>query len=94
VSSKTRIVFMTRVRFAGSQVRKDWLLAHFWLVRPIESPRFVKVERIGPRVWLYWFKIRDESELDTEFMSWMAEARMIGDQEHLGGVLAEISAAG
>ena len=87
VSSKMRIAFMTRVRFAGCQVRKNWLLAHFWLVRRIESPRFTKVETLGPRVWLYSFTIRDESDIDAEVMTRMAEARLVGDQEHLGGVL-------
>ena len=87
VSSKTRIAFMRRVRFGGCQVRKDWLLAAFWLVRRIESPRFTKVESLGPRIWLYYFPIRDEMDIDAEMMSWLAEARLIGDQEHLGGVL-------
>jgi hypothetical protein len=87
VSSKTRIAFMTRVRFGGCQVRKDWLRAAFWLVREVRSPRFTKVETLGPRVWLYHVAIRDESDLDDEFMAWMKEARLVGDQEHLGGVL-------
>jgi hypothetical protein len=87
VSSMSRIAFMTRVRFGGCQVRKDWLLAAFWLVREVRSARFTNVERLGPKVWLYHLAIRDESDLDAEFMSWMAEARLIGDQEHLGGVL-------
>jgi hypothetical protein len=87
VSSKTRIAFMTRVRFGGCQVRKDWLLAAFWLVREVRSPRFSKVETLGPKVWLYHFPIREKSDLDEEFMGWMAEARLIGDQQHLGGVL-------
>ena len=87
VSSKSRIAFMTRVRFAGCQVRKDWLLAAFWLVRQVRSPRFSKVESLGPRIWLYHFPIRDESDIDDEMMAWMAEARLVGDQEHLGGAL-------
>jgi hypothetical protein len=87
VSSKSRIAFMTRVRFGGCQVRKDWLLASFWLVREVRSPRFSKVETLGPRIWLYSIPIRDESDIDDEFMAWLAEARLVGDQEHLGGVL-------
>lgn len=94
VSSKSRIAFMTRVRFAGCQVRKDWLLAGFWLVRRIESARFSKVESLGPRIWLYWFPIRAESDIDAEMISWLAEARLVGDQEHLGGVLDPLPSGG
>jgi hypothetical protein len=84
VSSKTRIAFMTRVRFAGCQVRKDWLLAGFWLARKVDSPRFSKVEYLGPKAWVYYLPIRDEPDLDEEFLSWLAEARRVGNQEHLG----------
>jgi hypothetical protein len=87
VSSKTRIAFMTRVRFAGCQVRKDWLMAGFWLTRKVESPRFAKVEYLGPKAWVYSVPIRDEGDLNDELLGWLQEARMVGDQEHLGGAL-------
>jgi hypothetical protein len=87
ISSKSRIAFMTRVRFGSLQVRKDWLALQFWLVREIRSSRFTKTEHLGPRIVLYTLPLRAEAEIDAELMSWMAEARLIGDQEHLGGVL-------
>lgn len=47
--TKSRISFQGRVRFAGvAAVRKDALVAGFWLKRRIESPRFGRVEFIPP----------------------------------------------
>jgi hypothetical protein len=58
--------------FRGRPRARDWLLAAFWLVRRVESPRFSKVETLGPRIWLYYFRIRDESDIDDEMMASIA----------------------
>ena len=81
--SKTRIEFMTRVRFAGCQVRKEYLRASFWLKRRAESPRFVRTEFIPPNNWVYLFEIRHETDIDDDIRAFLREARAVGDQEHV-----------
>jgi hypothetical protein len=80
--SKTRIEFMTRARFTGATVRKDYLKSGLWLKRRAESRHFTKVELIGKRDWLHYFDIRDESDIDEELMTLVREARTVGDQEY------------
>jgi hypothetical protein len=80
--SRSRIEFMTRARFAGVQVRRDWLRLGFWLKHRVDSPRFAKVEFLGGRDWLYAIRLRDESELDPELAAWLRAARLVGDQRH------------
>jgi hypothetical protein len=79
--SKTRIEIMTRARFTGATVRRDYLKSGLWLKRRADSARFTKVELVGKRDWLHYFDIRDESDIDDELMALLAEARKVGDQE-------------
>jgi hypothetical protein len=79
--SKTRIEIMTRARFTGAVVRKDYLRASLWLKHRVDSLRFVKVEHFGGNDWGHTFEIRDESDIDAELMALLAEARKVGDQE-------------
>jgi hypothetical protein len=51
--SKTRIEFMTRVRFAGCQVRRDYLRASIWLRRRVDSPRMVRIDRLGKSDYIH-----------------------------------------
>lgn len=78
--SKTRIEIMTRARFTGAQVRRDYLKVGLWLKRRVESPRFTKVEHLGQSDWLYYFDIRDESDIDDELLTLLRESRTVGDQ--------------
>jgi hypothetical protein len=78
--SKTRIEFMTRARFAGVSVRRDFVWLAFWLKRQVDSPRFDKVESYGGRDWGYKLRIRYEAQLDDELRGWLREARTVGDQ--------------
>ena len=79
--SRTRIEIMTRARFTGVVVRKDYLRASLWLKRRVDSPRFVKIEHFGRNDWGHYFEIRDESDIDEELMTLAREARAVGDQE-------------
>jgi hypothetical protein len=84
VPAKTRVAFMVRVRFATvNRVRRDGLVCHLWLKRPIESARFTKVELLGRSGWIHHFVLRSEAELDDELRGWMREAYAVGRQEHL-----------
>lgn len=78
--SKTRIEIMTRARFTGCQVRRDYLKAGLWLKRRVDSPRFTKVEYLGHSDWVYSFDIRDESDIDEELLTLLRESRAVGDQ--------------
>jgi hypothetical protein len=79
--SKSRIELMTRARFAGVRVRRDWIWFSFWLKRQVESPRFDKVDVYG-HDWVYQLRLRDESQLDDELRHWLHEARTVGDQQY------------
>jgi len=82
-SNKSRIAFMTRVRFGGVQVRNDYLRVSFWLKRRIASPRIVKYEEYGPRDFGYIFELRDPDGIDAEVREWLREACAVGRQDHL-----------
>lgn len=77
--SKTRIELMTRARFAGVQVRRDWLRLGFWLKHEIASPRFARVDHYG-KDHVYQLDLRDAGQLDEELLAWLREARSVGDQ--------------
>ena len=79
---KTRIAFMTRVRFGGCQVRRDRLRAAVWLKRRVDSPRIVRTEFLPPDNWIHEFDIRAVTDLDDEAVGWLREAYDIGDQRH------------
>jgi hypothetical protein len=72
---------MTRARFTGAMVRKDYLRASLWLKRRVDAPRFVKIDHFGGDDWGHTFEIRDESDIDEELMALAREARRVGDQE-------------
>jgi hypothetical protein len=79
--SKTRIEIMTRARFTGAVVRKDYLRCAFWLKRRVDSPRFTKIEHFGSANWGHYFEIHDELDIDEEILALAREARRVGDQE-------------
>ena len=79
--NKTRISFQGRARFASvNRVTRDGLACHLWLKRPIESPRFTRVEHFPPADYVHNFKLTDRSELDDELARWIAEAYEVGMQ--------------
>ncbi len=78
---KTRIAFMTRMRFAGARVQRRALEVAFLLTRRVESARFARVEQFGPRSFGYYVKIRRAEELDDELREWLVEAYDVGLQK-------------
>jgi hypothetical protein len=66
---KTRIAIMVDVRFAAiNRIGHDAIRAHLWL-REHQAPRtdrFVKIERLGERDWLYHFVVSDDLPIDAE----------------------------
>ena len=78
--SKTRIELMTRARFTGAVVRKDYLRSTLWLKRRADHRLFTKVELLGRRDWLHHFEIHDEADIDAALLELLREARLVGDQ--------------
>ena len=83
-ATKSRISLQARMRFAGMrQPRRDHLLRHVVLTRPLESPRFAKVEFIPPYYYVHRFKLRTPEDVDDEVREWLAEAYQVGEQRHV-----------
>lgn len=80
VSNQTYLSFMARVRFAGCEVRSDWLRCSLWLKRFASSPRFVKTEKYN-NDYIYRFVLRRREDLDEEILGYLREAYLVGQQE-------------
>jgi hypothetical protein len=83
VAYRDRVAFMDRVRFAGATPHAGWLEIGFWLTRRDESPRFHRVETLGPMAHIHRLRIREPDELDAQVAGWIAESFAVGRQDHL-----------
>lgn len=68
IPQRTRIVFVRRVRFAGVQVRKDYLLAHFWLRRPGRHPLLKRIYPEIKHLHVYQVKLTEAAQLDESLL--------------------------
>jgi hypothetical protein len=82
---KTRIAFHVRMSFAAVTLRRKWLDGHVVLARPLDSPRFLRIDTISERNHLHAFRFHSVPEVDDEVMAWLREAYGVGEQRHLGG---------
>ena len=80
---KTRIALHVRMSFAAFQPRRHWLSGHLVLARPVDSPRFRRVQVFSPRNVVHEFRLTSPAEVDQQFVAWLAEAYRVGAQEHL-----------
>jgi hypothetical protein len=81
---KTRVVFQSRIRFAGGQPRKRLFLAGFLLPRDVTSPRFSKVlHNLSRHYNAVYVPLRTEADVDREVGRWMRQAYRFGRQDHL-----------
>jgi hypothetical protein len=80
---KTRIALHARMSFAAFMPRCNWLNGHLVLARQVNSPRFLRVETISPRNVVHAFRLSSAAEIDDEFVAWLAEAYLVGTQQHL-----------
>ena len=80
---KTRIAFQVRMSFAQVTPRKEWLDGHVVLARRLEHPRFRRVQTFSPRNHLREFRLVHLSDIDGTFRAWLAEAYLVGEQQHL-----------
>jgi len=80
---KTRIAFQVRMSFAQVTPRRQWLDGHLVLARRVEHPRFRRVQTFSPRNHLHAFRLTHADEIDDQFRSWLGEAYLVGDQQHV-----------
>ena len=70
---KTRVALMVDVRFAAiNRISEDAIRGHVWLRERHASRRFVKIEKLGARDWLYHFVVSDEQPIDRELKKFLA----------------------
>jgi hypothetical protein len=83
--ARTRIAFVARVRFASvSALSEKGMTFGFMLPRPLESPRFARVEEVVPGWWSHRLRVTRVEELDAEVEAWLAESyRLMGMRERL-----------
>jgi hypothetical protein len=83
--AKTRIAFLARVRFAGiTSLSERGMTCAFAFPRPLDSPRFVKVEELIPGWWTHRLRITDPGQLDGDVQAWLRESyRLMGLQGRL-----------
>ena len=80
---KTRIAFQVRMSFAQVTPRRAWIDGHVILARRYDHPRFIRIETFSPRNHLHAFRLHAPHEIDAEFRAWLAEAYLVGRQDHL-----------
>jgi Domain of unknown function (DUF5655) len=80
---KTRIALHVRMSFAAFMPRRNWLNGHLVLARQVDSPRFLAVQVFSPRNVVHSFRLISPTEVDRQFVTWLAEAYRVGAQEHL-----------
>jgi len=80
---RSRIALHVRMSFAAFQPRRRWLDGHIVLARRIDNPRFRRIETFSARNVLHAFRLTSPTEVDDEFVAWLAEAYRVGEQRHL-----------
>ena len=83
ISQKTRIVFTVRVRFTSVIIRKNWVEAGLWLLRPTKHPQLVRVARYMPDCFYHYFRFEKPADIDAKILPLVRAAYAIGCQEHL-----------
>jgi hypothetical protein len=80
---KTRIAFQVRMSFAQVTPRRAWLDGHVVLARRLDHPRFRSIQTFSPRNHLHVFRLCAPEDIDADCRAWLAEAYLVGKQEHL-----------
>jgi hypothetical protein len=93
--TKSRISLQARMRFAAvERPRRRHLNAHLVLTRPLESPRFTRVEFLAPYYFVHRLRLESPGDIDAELRLWLAEAYQVGLQRHLDAGWTKVRAPG
>ena len=79
---KTRIAFQTRMSFAQLTVRRVWVTGHFVLARRLDHSAISRIESLSARNHVHHFRLDSPAGIPT-LRGIAAEARRVGDQQHL-----------
>jgi hypothetical protein len=78
--AKTRVAFMVRIRFASVNALSERAMRfHLLLERRLDSPRVVRVEKIG-RWYVHHLAAVEPRDLDEEVGAWVREAYRAGGE--------------
>lgn len=84
VSSKTRITFMVRMRFAGASPQKNALRCGFALLRPARHAAIKRAYRFpGTKLYAHELRLTHPNQIDAPLRALLAEAYQVGAQKHL-----------
>jgi hypothetical protein len=82
--SKTTITFKgARRGFAGARPDNQGLVGYLDLQREVVDPRIRSVSPYTKRLFVHHYRIREQTELDDEFATWVREAYAVGQGAHL-----------
>lgn len=72
---------------AGPKGEFDWIVMDpsidFAAMYKEFDTRFRRVETFSPRNHVHTFRLIQLSDIDADFRAWLAEAYLVGDQQHL-----------
>jgi hypothetical protein len=81
---KTRVAFRVDVRFSGvHRIGRDFIAGGFWLMRRRRHRTIYRVEELGPRCFVHYFRLHKEEDIDAPFRRLMTLAYSVGKREHL-----------
>jgi uncharacterized C2H2 Zn-finger protein len=80
IPQRTRLVFMTRVRFVAVYPRKKTLEIGIELPERDPHPRFHKIETYTRRMHGHYLRVENESQLDGQVQRWLCRAYATGAQ--------------
>jgi hypothetical protein len=81
VPQKTRMVFMTRVRFVAVYPRKRSMEVGIELAHRRPDPRFYKIESYSRHMHGHHLRIANEKQLDGRLQRWLRESYIVGEQK-------------
>lgn len=78
IPQKTRVVFMTRMRFINVQVRRTHLVVGFVMRDRPGDARFSKIETFSPRSHVAYVRLHSPEDLDSDVRRWIRKAYRAG----------------
>lgn len=78
IPQKTRLVFMTRMRFVNVQVRRTHLVVGFVMRERPAGARFFRIETFSPRSHVAYVRIQSPADLDADVRRWIRNAYEAG----------------